>query len=50
MLAGLCLFGVARLSFDANVLQLLPRSGTAAPAFRLLAERFAAGDQLWVRY
>jgi len=48
MLAGLCLVGVARLSFDANVLQLLPRSGTAAPAFRLLAERFAAGDQLYV--
>lgn len=48
LLAVLCLFGVARLSFDADVLRLLPSSGTAVPAFRLLAERFAAGDQLFV--
>ena len=31
MLAVLCLFGAARLSFDANVLQLLPRSATGKP-------------------
>jgi predicted RND superfamily exporter protein len=48
VLAVLSLIGVARLSFDANVLELLPRSGTAIPAFRVLAERFAAGDQLLV--
>jgi predicted exporter len=48
VLAALSLIGVARLSFDTNVLELLPRSGTAIPAFRVLAERFAAGEQLFV--
>ena len=48
VLAALSLLGLARLSFDTNVLELLPRSGTAIPAFRVLAERFAAGDQLFV--
>src|SRR5690606_23579894 len=48
VLAALSLIGVARLAFDTNVLELLPRSGTAIPAFRVLAERFAAGDRLFV--
>jgi uncharacterized protein len=48
ILAALSLLGISRLSFDANVLHLLPQSGSAVPAFRVLAERFAAGDQLYV--
>lgn len=48
LLAIASAFAVRRLSFDANVLRLLPREGTAAPAFRGFLERFGSLDFLYV--
>ena len=41
-------FGLRRLSFDADVLSLLPRDGEAIPAFRTFLQRFGSLDQLFV--
>jgi uncharacterized protein len=40
--------GLRRLSFDSDVLSLLPRDGTAIPAFRTFLQRFGTLDQLFV--
>jgi predicted RND superfamily exporter protein len=40
--------GVRRLSFDADVLSLLPQSGRVTPAFREFLSRFGSLDQLYV--
>ena len=40
--------GLSRLSFDADVLSLLPRDGKAIPAFRTFLQRFGSLDQLFV--
>jgi predicted exporter len=48
MLLLLSGFGLARLSFDADVLSLLPRDGEATPAFRTFLQRFGSLDQLFV--
>ena len=40
--------GLSRLSFDADVLSLLPRDGEAIPAFRIFLQRFGSLDQLFV--
>jgi uncharacterized protein len=40
--------GLRRLSFDADVLSLLPRDGDAIPAFRTFLQRFGSLDQLFV--
>src|SRR5688572_25846360 len=40
--------GVRRLSFDADVLSLLPQSGRVTPAFREFLARFGSLDQLYV--
>ena len=45
LLSGL---GLRRLSFDADVLSLLPRGGAAIPAFRTFLQRFGTLDQLFV--
>ncbi|MEO6238777.1 MAG: MMPL family transporter [Vicinamibacterales bacterium] len=45
MLSGL---GLRRLSFDADVLSLLPHDGEAIPAFRAFLQRFGSLDQLFV--
>jgi predicted exporter len=37
-----------RLTFDADVLHLLPRGGTTVPAFRTFLERFGSLDHLFV--
>jgi predicted RND superfamily exporter protein len=40
--------GVRRLSFDSDVLTLLPQSGRITPAFREFLARFGSLDQLYV--
>lgn len=40
--------GIRRLSFDADVLSLLPQSGRITPAFRDFLEHFGSLDQLYV--
>src|SRR5688572_8069191 len=40
--------GVRRLSFDADVLSLLPQSGRVTPAFREFLSQFGSLDQLYV--
>jgi predicted RND superfamily exporter protein len=45
LLSGL---GLRRLSFDPDVLSLLPRDGEAIPAFRTFLQRFGSLDQLFV--
>jgi predicted RND superfamily exporter protein len=45
LLSGL---GLRRLSFDADVLSLLPHDGQAIPAFRTFLQRFGSLDQLFV--
>ena len=40
--------GVLRLSFDTDVLSLLPRDGRVIPAFRKFLARFGSLDQLYV--
>ena len=37
-----------RLTFDADVLHLLPRGGVAVPAFRTFLERFGSFDYLFI--
>lgn len=51
--AALCLvalsaLGIRRLSFDTDVLSLLPRDGRVIPAFRTFVERFGSLDDLYV--
>ncbi len=41
-------FAIRRLSFDTDVLSLLPRDGTVVPAFRTFVERFGSVDDLYV--
>ena len=48
MLVLLSCLGLRRLSFDADVLSLLPRDGDAIPAFRTFLQRFGSLDQLFV--
>lgn len=53
VLAALCLAaasiaGIRQLSFDTDVLSLLPRDGRVIPAFRVFAERFGGLDDLYV--
>ena len=48
MLVLLSCVGLRRLSFDADVLSLLPRDGEAIPAFRTFLQRFGSLDQLFV--
>ena len=48
ILVLLSCFGLRRLSFDADVLSLLPREGEAIPAFRAFLQRFGSLDQLFV--
>jgi predicted RND superfamily exporter protein len=45
VLSGL---GIRRLSFDTDVLSLLPRDGRVIPAFRTFVERFGSLDDLYV--
>ncbi len=40
--------GVRRLSFDADILSLLPQNGRVIPAFREFLARFGTLDQLYV--
>jgi predicted RND superfamily exporter protein len=47
-LLALAALGAARLSFDTDVLTLLPRSGKAVPAFRTFVERFGSPDELYI--
>jgi uncharacterized protein len=47
-LAAASLFGLRRLTFDADVLSLLPRDGETIPAFRSFVDRFGSLDQLYV--
>jgi uncharacterized protein len=47
-LAALSAAGVRRLSFDTDVLSLLPRDGRVIPAFRTFVEQFGSLDQLYV--
>src|SRR3984893_12800770 len=48
LLVALSWIGLRRITFDANVLSLLPRDGVAIPAFRTFLERFGCLDQLLV--
>ncbi len=48
MLVLVSCLGLRRLSFDADVLSLLPRDGDAIPAFRSFLLRFGSLDQLFV--
>ena len=48
MLVLVSCLGLRRLSFDADVLSLLPRDGDAIPAFRTFLQRFGSLDQLFV--
>ncbi|HEX5473794.1 MAG TPA: MMPL family transporter [Vicinamibacterales bacterium] len=48
VLVALSCLGILRLSFDADVLSLLPRDGRAIPAFRTFLQRFGSLDQLLV--
>lgn len=45
---GLSVLGARRVSFDADVLSLLPRDGRVIPAFREYLARFGSVDQLYV--
>lgn len=48
VLVVLSCIGVRRLTFDADVLSLLPRDGEAIAAFRTFLQRFGSLDQLFV--
>ncbi|HEY8550838.1 MAG TPA: MMPL family transporter [Vicinamibacterales bacterium] len=48
VLATASVFALRRLTFDANVLHLLPREGKSVPAFRTFLERFGSLDYLYV--
>ncbi|PYR27815.1 MAG: hypothetical protein DMF92_15540, partial [Acidobacteria bacterium] len=45
---GLSAAGARRVSFDADVLSLLPRDGRVIPAFRQYLSSFGSVDQLYV--
>jgi predicted exporter len=47
-LLAISAFGLRRISFDANVLRLLPTTGDAVPAFRTFLEQFGTLDDLYV--
>jgi predicted exporter len=48
VVVGVSLVGARRVSFDADVLSLLPRDGRVIPAFRRYLSRFGSVDQLYV--
>jgi len=48
VLLALSGFGATRLSFDTDVLSLLPRDGRVIPAFRTFVEHFGSLDELYV--
>ena len=45
-----CLVLVARLSFDANILRLLPRKGPAARSFGLYLQQFGTVDHVYILF
>ena len=47
-LAALSMLGATRLTFDTDVLSLLPRTGQVIPAFRTFVEHFGSLDELYV--
>ena len=47
-LLALSLLGLRQITFDANVLRLLPARGEAVPAFRTFLDRFGTLDDLYV--
>ena len=47
-LIALSALGATRLSFDTDVLALLPRDGRAIPAFRTFVERVGSLDELYI--
>jgi predicted RND superfamily exporter protein len=47
-LLALSAFGLRRITFDADVLRLLPSSGEAVPAFRTFLQQFGTLDDLYV--
>ena len=47
-LAALSAYGATRLSFDTDVLSLLPRTGQVIPAFRTYVDGFGSLDELYV--
>ncbi|HEY7499051.1 MAG TPA: MMPL family transporter [Vicinamibacterales bacterium] len=48
VLAALSAIGLRGLSFDTDVLSLLPREGRTVPAFRTFVETFGSADDLYV--
>ena len=48
VLLALSFLGLRQISFDANVLRLLPARGAAVPAFRTFLDRFGTLDDLYV--
>ena len=48
VLIAVSLVGLQRVTFDADVLRLLPARGRAIPAFRDFLERFGTLDDLFV--
>jgi predicted RND superfamily exporter protein len=48
LLLALSLVGLSRVTFDADVLRLLPATGQAIPAFRDYLQRFGTLDDLFV--
>ena len=48
ILAAASAVGVRRLTFDADVLSLLPRDGRVIPAFRAFVAHFGSLDQLYI--
>ena len=48
VLLGLSFLGLRHITFDANVLRLLPARGEAVPAFRTFLEQFGTLDDLYV--
>jgi predicted RND superfamily exporter protein len=48
VLLALSVLGLRQISFDANVLRLLPEGGEAVPAFRTFLARFGTLDDLYV--
>jgi len=49
-LAACSTIGIRRLSFDTDVLGLLPRDGRVIPAFRTFAKHFGSLDDLYVAF
>lgn len=48
LLLALSFVGLRRITFDANVLRLLPSRGEAVPAFRTFLQQFGTLDDLYV--